>query len=87
MSQVPFDIPEVVQNILFGWKRIICWTLDGILNATTIFYFCIFSLETQAFRGDGEVVGFEILGATLYTCVVRVVNAQIVSCAVYFELF
>ncbi|KAJ8442146.1 hypothetical protein Cgig2_015487 [Carnegiea gigantea] len=82
--EFPLIYQEGVQNILFGWKRILCWTLNGILNATTIFYFCIFSLETQAFRGDGQVVGFEILGATLYTCVVCVVNAQMALAINYF---
>lgn len=80
----PLIYQEGVQNILFGWKRILCWALNGILSATTIFYFCIFSLETQAFRGDGQVVAFEILGATLYTCVVCVVNAQMALAVNYF---
>ncbi|KMS97426.1 hypothetical protein BVRB_5g127060 isoform B [Beta vulgaris subsp. vulgaris] len=75
---------EGVQNILFSWQRILGWLLNGIFGATTIFYLCIFALDNQAFRKNGKVVGFEILGATIYTCVIWVVNAQLALSIKYF---
>lgn len=49
-----------------------------------IFFFCINALENQAFRKGGEVVGLEILGAAMYTCVVWVVNCQMALSINYF---
>ncbi|XP_057517399.1 putative phospholipid-transporting ATPase 9 isoform X2 [Amaranthus tricolor] len=77
---------EGAQNILFGWQRILGWLLNGILGATTIFHLCIFTLANQAFRKDGEVAGYEVLGATIYTCVIWVVNAQMALSVKYFTL-
>ncbi|GAB4860951.1 Putative phospholipid-transporting ATPase 9 [Ancistrocladus abbreviatus] len=75
---------EGIQNLLFSWRRIIGWAFNGVLSATIIFFFCIRAMENQAFRKEGEVVGFEILGATLYTCVVWVVNTQMAISINYF---
>lgn len=41
-------------------------------------------MENQAFRKGGEVVGLEVLGATMYTCVVWVVNCQMALSISYF---
>lgn len=41
-------------------------------------------MEDQAFRKGGEVVDFEVLGATMYTCVVWVVNCQMALSINYF---
>ncbi|KAK9748187.1 hypothetical protein RND81_02G042200 [Saponaria officinalis] len=73
-----------VQIILFNWKTLLGWLLNAILGATIIFYFCVFALENQAFRKDGQVVGFEILGVTIYTCVIWVVNLQMALSVNYF---
>jgi hypothetical protein len=54
------------------------------MSAITIFFFCINAIENQAFRKGGEVVGFEVLGATMYTCVVCVVNCQMALSITYF---
>lgn len=75
-----------VQNILFGWQRILGWLLNGILSSTIIFYLCLFTLEYQAFRRDGEVSGYQILGATIYTCVIWVVNTQMALSMNYFTV-
>ncbi|GAB2213107.1 hypothetical protein Droror1_Dr00021125 [Drosera rotundifolia] len=75
---------EGVQNVIFNWRRIIGWSFNGIFSATSVFYFCVYAMESQAFRGGGEVVGFEILGTVLYTCVVWVVNAQMALAINYF---
>lgn len=41
-------------------------------------------MEHQAFNESGKVVGLEILGATMYTCVVWVVNCQMALSISYF---
>ncbi|KAJ4713310.1 Phospholipid-transporting ATPase [Melia azedarach] len=80
----PLLYQEGVQNVLFSWYRILGWAFNGVLSATIIFFFCIQAMEQQAFRKGGEVVGLEILGATLYSCVVWVVNCQMALSISYF---
>ncbi|XP_008787943.2 putative phospholipid-transporting ATPase 9 [Phoenix dactylifera] len=82
----PMLYQEGVQNVLFSWTRLLGWMFNGILNAITIFYFCTYAFQHQAFRKGGEVVGFEVLGATMYTCVVWVVNCQMALSVSYFTL-
>ncbi|MED6122420.1 Phospholipid-transporting ATPase 10 [Stylosanthes scabra] len=80
----PLLYQEGVQNVLFSWKRILGWAFNGVLNATLIFFFCIRAIEYQAFRKGGEVAGLEVLGATMYTSVVWVVNCQMALSISYF---
>ncbi|KAL1337923.1 hypothetical protein HN51_032604 [Arachis hypogaea] len=80
----PLLYQEGVQNVLFSWKRILGWAFNGVLNATLIFFFCVKAIEYQAFRKGGEVAGVEELGATMYTCVVWVVNCQMALSINYF---
>lgn len=75
---------EGLQNTLFSWLRILSWSFNGVLSATFIFFFCIFAMEQQAFRKNGQVVGLEILGTAMYTCVVLVVNFQMALSINYF---
>lgn len=82
--QFPLLYQEGVQKVLFSWTRILAWAFNGVLSATLIFFFCIHAVEHQAFRKGGEVVGLEILGATMYTCVVWVVNCQMALSINYF---
>ncbi|KAL2340610.1 hypothetical protein Fmac_008550 [Flemingia macrophylla] len=80
----PLLYQEGVQNVLFGWKRILGWAFNGVLSATIIFFFCIKAMEDQAFRKGGEVADLEVLGVTMYTCVVWVVNCQMALSISYF---
>ncbi|XP_059643891.1 putative phospholipid-transporting ATPase 9 isoform X2 [Cornus florida] len=80
----PILYQEGVQNALFSWLRILVWSFNGVYAATCVFFFCIYAMEHQAFRKGGEVVGLEILGTTMYTCVVWVVNAQMALSINYF---
>lgn len=82
--QFPLLYQEGVQNVLFSWKRIFGWAFNGVVSAAIIFFFCIRTMEHQAFRKGGEVVGLEVLGATMYTCVVWVVNCQMALSISYF---
>lgn len=80
----PLLYQEGVQNVLFSWIRIFGWAFNGVSSSVIIFFFCIRAMEHQAFRKGGEVVGLEILGATMYTCVVWVVNCQMALSINYF---
>lgn len=82
----PLLYQEGVQNVLFRWRRIIGWMLNGVCSAVIIFFFCTRALESQAFNKDGKVAEFAILGTTMYTCVVWVVNCQMALAVSYFTL-
>ncbi|CAI9096335.1 OLC1v1032445C2 [Oldenlandia corymbosa var. corymbosa] len=82
----PLLYQEGVQNVLFSWRRIIGWMFNGVCSAVIIFYLCITALDPQAIKKDGKVAGFEILGTTMYTCVVWVVNTQMALAVSYFTL-
>lgn len=73
-----------MQNVLFSWKRISGWALNGVASSAIIFFFCIRAMEHQSFREGGEVADLQILGTTLYTCVVWVVNCQMALSITYF---
>lgn len=77
---------EGVQNVIFSWLRIFGWMFNGICSASIIFFFCTSALQHQAFRKSGEVIDLGILGATMYTCVVWVVNCQMALYITYFTL-
>ncbi|XP_050223606.1 probable phospholipid-transporting ATPase 8 isoform X2 [Mercurialis annua] len=80
----PLLYQEGVQNILFSWPRIFGWMFNGVLTSVIIFFFTTRSINYQAFRRDGQVVDFEILGATMYTCVAWSVNCQMALSINYF---
>ncbi|KAL1189640.1 Phospholipid-transporting ATPase 10 [Cardamine amara subsp. amara] len=80
----PLLYQEGVQNILFSWKRIIGWMFNGFISALAIFFLCKESLKHQLFDPDGKTAGHEILGGTMYTCVVWVVNLQMALSISYF---
>ncbi|CAA6665494.1 unnamed protein product [Spirodela intermedia] len=82
----PILYQEGVQNVLFRWRRIIGWMLNGVCNAVVVFFFCAAALEHQAFRKGGEVISRDIFGAVMYTCVVWVVNCQMALSISYFTL-
>ncbi|GMY13363.1 probable phospholipid-transporting ATPase 8 [Fagus crenata] len=80
----PFLYLEGVENILFSWLRILGWMFNGFLSSIIIFFFTTKSMINQAFRRDGQVVDYEVLGVTMYTCVVWVVNCQMAISINYF---
>lgn len=57
---------------------------NGFISSVIIFYFTTNSITLQAFRSDGHVLDYEILGVTMYTCVVWVVNCQMAISINYF---
>ncbi|KAL2667512.1 hypothetical protein AAZV13_01G073400 [Glycine max] len=82
----PMLYQEGVQNVLFSWRRIFSWMLNGFISAIIIFFFCTKAMEIQAFDEKGRTAGRDILGATMYTCVVWVVNLQMAVSISYFTL-
>ncbi|XP_047960160.1 putative phospholipid-transporting ATPase 9 [Salvia hispanica] len=82
----PMLYQEGVQNLLFSWRRIIGWMFNGLCSAIIIFFFCERALSPQAFNEDGKPADFQIFGATMYTCVVWVVNCQMALAISYFTL-
>lgn len=76
--QFPHLYQQGIKNLHFGWVRILGWMGNGLASSLIVFYFTVYVLEHQAFRKGGQVSGLDILGATLYTCVVWTVNCQLV---------
>ncbi|KAM7484497.1 hypothetical protein LguiA_000506 [Lonicera macranthoides] len=82
----PLLYQEGVQNVLFSWRRIIGWMANGVCSAIIIFFFCMKALDPQAFNKDGKIAGLDIVGTTMYTCIVWVVNCQMALAVSYFTL-
>ncbi|KAL0396848.1 UNVERIFIED_CONTAM: putative phospholipid-transporting ATPase 9, partial [Sesamum calycinum] len=80
----PLLYQEGIQNVLFSWRRIIGWMLNGVCGAIIIFFFCTSALNPQGFNKEGKIADYQILGATMYTCVVWVVNCQMALAISYF---
>ncbi|PPD90927.1 hypothetical protein GOBAR_DD12130 [Gossypium barbadense] len=82
----PLLYQEGVQNVLFSWRRIVSWMFNGFYSAIIIFFFCSRALEQQAFNDEGKIASKDILGGTMYTCIVWVVNLQMALSISYFTL-
>ncbi|CAH2033913.1 unnamed protein product [Thlaspi arvense] len=82
----PVLYQEGVQNLLFSWRRILSWMFHGFCSAIIIFFLCKTSLESQAFNHEGKTAGRDILGGTMYTCVVWVVSLQMILTISYFTV-
>ncbi|KAH7528825.1 hypothetical protein FEM48_Zijuj05G0113700 [Ziziphus jujuba var. spinosa] len=80
----PLLYQEGVQNVLFSWVRILGWAFNGTITAVMVFFFCTRAMDFQAFREGGELASMEIFGATMYSCVVWVVNCQMALSISYF---
>uniref|UniRef100_A0A7N0U3G5 Phospholipid-transporting ATPase n=1 Tax=Kalanchoe fedtschenkoi TaxID=63787 RepID=A0A7N0U3G5_KALFE len=80
----PLLYQEGVQNILFSWPRVLGWMFNGMVSSVIVFYLTARAILDQAFRKDGQLVDLEILGATMYTSVVWVVNCQMALSINYF---
>ncbi|CAN4124717.1 unnamed protein product [Withania somnifera] len=82
----PLLYQEGIQNLLFRWRRIIGWMVNGVCSAVIIFFLCITALDPQAYKKDGKVAEYAVVGATMYTCVVWVANCQMALAISYFTL-
>ena len=59
---------------------------NGLLSGIIIFFLCMKSLNPESYDKNGKTAGLEIMGATMYTCVVWVVNCQMALAVSYFTL-
>ncbi|KAJ0683293.1 putative P-type phospholipid transporter [Helianthus annuus] len=82
----PLLYQEGVQNTLFRWRRIFSWMLNGLFSGIIIFFLCMKSLNPDSYDKNGKTAGMEIVGATMYSCVVWVVNCQMALAVSYFTL-
>eukprot|EP00250_Pteridium_aquilinum_P014698 c22146_g1_i1 orf=313-3942(-) len=82
--QFPHLYQQGIKNLHFGWRQILGWMANGVASSLVVFFFTINILKLQAFRKGGQVSGLEILGATLYSCVVWTVNCQLALVTKYF---
>ncbi|KAL1187729.1 putative phospholipid-transporting ATPase 8 [Cardamine amara subsp. amara] len=80
----PLLYQEGVQNILFSWERILGWMFNGIISSMIIFFLTINTMAAQAFRIDGKVADYSVLGVTMYSSVVWTVNIQMAISINYF---
>ncbi|GAB4849200.1 Probable phospholipid-transporting ATPase 8 [Ancistrocladus abbreviatus] len=80
----PLLYQEGVQDMLFGWPRILGWMFNGFVSSIIIFFFCRGTMLPQAFRKDGQVTDYSVLAATMYSCVVWAVNCQMALSINYF---
>lgn len=69
---------------MFGWSRIFGWMINGLYSSVMAFVFNRLAISYIAFRSDGKVPGLEAMGAIMYTCIVWVVNVQLVLALSYF---
>lgn len=82
----PLLYQEGVQNTLFRWRRIFGWMLNGLVSGVIIFFLVTRALDPESYRKNGKTAGMEVVGATMYTCVVWVVNCQMALAVSYFTL-
>ncbi|KAJ4973240.1 hypothetical protein NE237_006414 [Protea cynaroides] len=80
----PMLYQEGLKNMLFSWTSILGWMFNGVISSVIIFFLITSSVLHQAFRRDGKVAGYEVLGVTLYTSIVWTVNCQMALVINYF---
>ncbi|OMO59155.1 Cation-transporting P-type ATPase [Corchorus capsularis] len=80
----PLLYREGLQNILFNWVPILGWMFNGVLSSIIIFFLTTNSITGPAFRKDGQVADYSVLGVTMYSSVVWVVNCQMALSINYF---
>nr|XP_043629882.1 putative phospholipid-transporting ATPase 9 [Erigeron canadensis] len=82
----PLLYQEGVQNTLFRWRRLFGWMLNGLASGIMIFFLCTRALDPESYRKNGKTAGMDVVGVTMYTCVVWVVNCQMALAVSYFTL-
>ncbi|CAO2187968.1 unnamed protein product [Urochloa humidicola] len=82
--EVPLLHQDGVNNVFFSWPRILSWMLNGMCCSVIIYFGSLNAVLIQAVRQDGRVSGFDILGVTMYSCVVWTVNCQLALYISYF---
>ncbi|XP_042411873.1 probable phospholipid-transporting ATPase 4 [Zingiber officinale] len=80
-SDVCLQFPALYQqgpkNLFFDWYRIIGWMFNGLYTSIAIYFLNIGMLYHQAFRAGGQTADMAVVGTTMFTCIIWVVNVQI----------
>ncbi|KAH7307649.1 hypothetical protein KP509_22G070700 [Ceratopteris richardii] len=87
-ARVCLEFPSIyqqgVQNMFFKWDRILAWMGNGLIGSVLCFFMVLGVFGQGAYRHDGQVSELQVLGATMYTTVVWVVNVQLAIATSYF---
>ncbi|XP_044496807.1 probable phospholipid-transporting ATPase 4 [Mangifera indica] len=80
-SEICLQFPALYQqgpkNLFFDWFRIFGWIGNGVYASIIIFILNIIIFYDQAFRPEGQTADMAVVGATMFTCIIWVVNVQI----------
>ena len=80
-SEICLQFPALYQqgpkNLFFDWYRILGWMGNGVYASVMIFILNIVIFYNQSFRVDGQTADMAIVGTTMFTCIIWVVNVQI----------
>lgn len=80
-SEICLQFPALYQqgprNLFFDWYRIFGWIGNGIYSSITIFTLIMAIFHDQAFRAGGQTADMAVVGATMFTSIIWVVNVQI----------
>ncbi|XP_010262048.1 PREDICTED: probable phospholipid-transporting ATPase 4 isoform X2 [Nelumbo nucifera] len=80
-SDVCLQFPALYQqgprNLFFDWYRIFGWMANGFYSSLIIFFPIISIFYNQAFFSGGHTSDMAVVGTTMFTCVIWVVNCQI----------
>ncbi|KAK0597902.1 hypothetical protein LWI29_029634 [Acer saccharum] len=80
-SEICLQFPALYQqgpkNLFFDWYRIFGWMGNGVYASVMIFVLNIVIFYNQSFRVDGQTADMAIVGTTMFTCIIWVVNVQI----------
>lgn len=82
--QFPIIYQQGPKNMFFSWYRIQAWMVNAVYSSLISFFMTIGIFQLQAFRQSGQVLGFEVLGATMFSAVVWVVNCQMALATSHF---
>ncbi|KAJ6696313.1 putative PHOSPHOLIPID-TRANSPORTING ATPASE [Salix koriyanagi] len=79
-SEVCLQFPALYQqgtkNLFFDWYRILGWMGNGLYSSLVIFILNIVIFYNQAFRAGGQTADMAAVGATMFSCIICVVNFQ-----------
>ncbi|XP_030473454.1 probable phospholipid-transporting ATPase 4 isoform X1 [Syzygium oleosum] len=90
-SEICLQFPALYQqgprNLFFNWHKILGMMFNGLIASVIIFSFNVLLFAEQAFRSGGQTADMAVVGTTMFTCIVWVVNCQIALSMSHFTWF
>ncbi len=83
-SKFPALYQQGPHNLFFRWSRILGWMLNGVYSSLVVFAIVTIALKLEAYDIEGHNAGMDVLGATMYSCIVGVVNFQLFMTLSYY---